>query len=485
MKLELNGDNISTKNISQKEWQNKLSSKIKEIEVLIKNNDLEEKQKTLEIQKNNAYYKLEKIGKELENVENFLEEENDENIENEESLKIKINDIRQKNITIQDQLNIIKGYYNFINKYKTKQIKEKKDLNNEINKIKNEIQNNKCFSKMTDEEKIILDKTKQLDDINKDIENLLKKIEEKKTQKYIRNVRLKQLKYLTNTNNKKSPKKEIKTKKNNNSVPKKSQTNKKVNNKKTELGEIIDNIVPNHNQNSNRKANNETKVESTFDIINRRIPFTISSLDNLINDQNNDLFKDDKKKINQKNYSMKKNTGNNKKKSNDIIRLEKENIKKIISSTENKNIINSNDNFNKNKNNVNYDNNNFKNNNIKTNNIINNNKVSDNKIENINKNLFDEDNPLGWLENDNNNKINVNNNFSHSNNINNINENNNYNVNNNNIDINDNKDEKYKINNVEDNKNEINSNDKNNKNVDLSEVKGLFGRRRPFAAIKF
>ena len=474
MKLELNGDNISIKNISQKEWQNKLSLKIKEIEPLIKNNDLEEKQKTLEIQKNNAYYKLEKIGKELENVENFLEEENEENIENEESLKIKINDIRQKNITIQDQLNIIKGYYNFINKYKTKQIKEKKDLNNEINKIKNEIQNNKYFSKMTDEEKIILEKTKQLDDINKDIENLLKKIEEKKTQKYIRNVRLKQLKYLTNTNNKKSPKKEVKTKKNNKSVPKKSQPNKKVNNKTAELGDIIDNIVPNHNQNSNKKTNNETKVESTFDIINRRIPFTISSLDNLINEQNSDLFKDDKKKINQKNYSIKKNNGNNKKKSNDIIRLEKENIKKII---------NSNDNYNKN--NVTYDNNIIKNNNIKSNNTISNNKVSDNKIENTNKNLFDEGNTLGWLENDNKNNININNNFSHINNINNINENNNNNINNNNIDIGGNKDEKYKINNVEDNKNEINSNDKNNKNADISEVKGLFGRRRPFAAIKF
>ena len=40
-----------------------------------------------------------------------------------------------------------------------------------------------------------ISEAKKLDEVNKDIENLLKKIEEKKTQKYIRNVRLKQLNY--------------------------------------------------------------------------------------------------------------------------------------------------------------------------------------------------------------------------------------------------------------------------------------------------
>lgn len=126
MKLE---EDTSYKNISQKEWQNKLTSKIKEIEPLLNNNNLEEKQKTLEIQKNNAYFKLEKIGKELQSIEDFLEEENmnnDGNNEDEENLKKKILDIRQKNVTIQGQLNIIKGYYNFVNKYKTKQNLEKK-----------------------------------------------------------------------------------------------------------------------------------------------------------------------------------------------------------------------------------------------------------------------------------------------------------------------------------------------------------------------
>jgi hypothetical protein len=60
METEENGGFILSKNVSQKDWQYKLSSKIKEIESIIKNNDLEEKQKILEIQKNNAYIKLEK-----------------------------------------------------------------------------------------------------------------------------------------------------------------------------------------------------------------------------------------------------------------------------------------------------------------------------------------------------------------------------------------------------------------------------------------
>lgn len=146
MNQEENGGIMPNKNISQKDWQFKLSSKIKEIESLIKNYDLEEKQKTLEIQKNNAYFKLEKIGKELENIENFLEEENDnkgiEELENEESLKKKIYDIKQKNITIQSQLNIIKGYSEFVKKYKSSQIKEKKKLDIECYNIKNDIKIN-------------------------------------------------------------------------------------------------------------------------------------------------------------------------------------------------------------------------------------------------------------------------------------------------------------------------------------------------------
>ena len=496
MKLVSNNGNTNIKvnnNISQKEWQNKLKSKIKEIDSMINNSNLEDKQKTLEIQKNNAYFKLEKIGKELQDIEDFLEEENEKedinNIEDEENLKKKIYDIRQKNITIQGQINILKGYNNFVNKYKAKQISEMKDLDYECDKIKGEIQMNKCYTKITEEEKIIFEKRKQLESINKQIENLLKKIEEKKAQKYITNLRLKQLKYLSNEN--KNSKKNLKETKNNKINPKKNQVKKKINNninKNNNNGdmEIFDDIIQNPNINKNNEnPNKKEKVESTFDIINRRIPFTISSLDNLINDQNISPIK-----INQTNNTKKKAVSNNKKKVSDLIKAEKENINKIISSSENKNNINSNNNYNKNNNsNFNSNKNELKNEN---------NKLVNSKEENNKKEIYDNSNPLGWLENDKKeHKVDVYYNFSNDtknnkeeykfvNNENDeseLNANNNINNNNNNININTNAN-----NNINTNiNNNINSNVNNNiNNADTSEIKGLFGnRRRPFASIKF
>ena len=477
MKLEINGNNISYKNnISQKDWQKKLVSKINEIESLIKNNDLEEKQKTLEIQKNNAYFKLEKIGKELQNMENFLEE-NDyqdiDNIEDEESLNKKIYDIRQKNISLQEQLKMITGYSNFVNKYKINQNKEKNKLNNDCDNLKKNIHDNKYISRMTEEEKIILEKNKELKNINQDINTLLKKIEEKKAQRYIRNIRLKQLKSLSN--NKDNTKKKKMNKNKTQSKKKQNITKNNKNNKNNiQIGEILDNIIQNNNQSFDKKANNEKKNESTFNIINRKMPFTISSIDNLIND-NNILLLNDKEEVNQiSNYTKKNSVITKKQKVSDIIKLEKENISKMIASSENKNKIiqnnnNNNINTNNNKNNISIKNDN-----------ININKNLQNKEENKNKNEFNIDNPLGWLENDNNKKeTNINNNNIFTNDI-----MNNYNFNNN---INDNKEESKKIDNNEENKKEenINNNNFNNKNSDISEVKGLFGRRRPFAAIKF
>ena len=126
MKLEKNYSNgILYKNRIQNNYKNMFSSKINEIESLIKNENLEDKQKTLEIQKKNAYYKLEKLNKELEAIENFVGEEKDEiesiYINQEENLKNKINDIRQKNINIQEQIKMMRDYYNnFLLKYKNK-----------------------------------------------------------------------------------------------------------------------------------------------------------------------------------------------------------------------------------------------------------------------------------------------------------------------------------------------------------------------------
>ena len=110
-----------------------------------------------------------------------------------------------------------------------------------------------------------------------------------------------------------------------------------------------------------------------------------------------------------------------------------------------------------------------------------------------NKDTFDQNNPLGWLESDNVKKDNVNIYYNYSNKTNNKEEyrienkeedkkdlsmNDNSNLNNNNNNMN-----QFNINN---NGSNSNNNNNNNQNSDLSEVRGLFGsRRRPFAAIKF
>ena len=184
MKLENSFSNgILYKNKIQNNYKNKFASKIEEIESLIKSESLEEKQKTLEIQKKNAYYKLEKIDKELQNVENYVEEDNDGieliNLNEEENLKNKIADIRQKNINVQEQIKMMRDYYNnFLLKYKNKQISDKRELNDECEKIRNDIMRNKCYTKMTEEEKIILEKENELNKLDKELEKVLKKIEE-------------------------------------------------------------------------------------------------------------------------------------------------------------------------------------------------------------------------------------------------------------------------------------------------------------------
>ena len=157
MKLEkITSNGILYKNKMQNNYKNMFSSKIDEIESLINNENLEDKQKTLEIQKKNAYYKLEKLDKELENIENYVGEEK-EDIESiylneEDNLKNKINDIRQKNINIQEQIKMMRDYYNnFLLKYKNKQIAEKKELSEECNKIRENIIKIKCYTKMTGE----------------------------------------------------------------------------------------------------------------------------------------------------------------------------------------------------------------------------------------------------------------------------------------------------------------------------------------------
>jgi chromosome segregation ATPase len=221
MKRETNNPNgILYKNKIQNNYKNMFTSKIDEIESLINNENLEEKQKTLEIQKKNAYYKLEKLDKELENIQYYENNENEEleeiDLNEEEILKNKINDIRQKNMKIQEQIKMIKDYYNnFLLKYKNKQIEDKKELKEECNKINADIQINKCFTKMTSEEKIILDKEEEIQKLDGELEKVLKKLEKIRSNKYISDIRLKELKNIIKKNNKNINKKQEKKKKRN------------------------------------------------------------------------------------------------------------------------------------------------------------------------------------------------------------------------------------------------------------------------------
>ena len=247
MKLEKNSNGILYKNKIQTNYKNMFSLKMNEIEALINNDNLEEKQKTLEIQKKNASFKLEKLNKELQNLENYMGNENDEiesvDLNEEDIYKNKINDIRQKNINIQQQIKMMRDYYNnFLMKYKNKQIEEKKELKEECDKIKLDIINHKCYTKMTNDEKIILEKEEEIKKLDNDLEKILKKIEDAKTKKYISNIRLKGLQnnIKKNYQNKEKKKQEIIKKRTNYSENKKSNY------------DILTNIKNNQNVNINK-----------------------------------------------------------------------------------------------------------------------------------------------------------------------------------------------------------------------------------------
>jgi hypothetical protein len=453
-----------------------------EIESLINNENLEERQKTLEIQKKNAYYKLEKLDKELENIENYIGEEKEElesiYLNEEENLKNKINDIRQKNINIQEQIKMMRDYYNnFLLKYKNKQIAEKKELNDDCEKIRENIIKIKCYTKMTNDEKIILEKEDEITNLDKELEKVLKKIEETKTKKYISSIRLKELMNIVNKNSNK--KKEKKKKE----IPKKRNNFSET--KKTNFGDILTNIKQNAVNNENLNKNNKNRIsqennnESTINIINRKLPFSISALDNLINGENDEFDLPKTKKPLPK-ITENKSINVNKKKKFDLNLPKKISINKINNSFENK--INSDDNK-INNNNINIiNNNNYKKqsnkyrnfNIIKTNNNEQKEKaniiIPENKSEN--KNIKD-NSPLGWLEDDTKfeklKNDNINNNELKSNGLSRKNENSNQ--------------EDIKINNSE----EINKNDNvfNNRNLEIKGIQGTFNRRKPFSSIKF
>ena len=469
MKLEtISSNGVLYKNKIQANFKNMFTSKMNEIESLINNENLEERQKTLEIQKKNAYYKLEKLDKELENIENYIGEEKEElesiYLNEEENLKNKINDIRQKNINIQEQIKMMRDYYNnFLLKYKNKQIAEKKELNDDCEKIRENIIKIKCYTKMTNDEKIILEKEDEITNLDKELEKVLKKIEETKTKKYISSIRLKELMNIVNKNSNK--KKEKKKKE----IPKKRNNFSET--KKTNFGDILTNIKQNAVNNENLNKNNKNRIsqennnESTINIINRKLPFSISALDNLINDKSHEIKIEEpnilKSKPKMANLNSINQNKQKKKKFNFNIPIQKDIIKtnsssenkimsneKIINNNININIINSNSNEKKNQQN---------------------NIVIENKNENKSNNNIKDNSPLGWLEDDNNIDKIRNERLKNDNKSNGISNNN---------------QENNKVNNSE----ELNKRDNNifnNRNLEIAGIEGTFNRRRPFASIKF
>ena len=481
MKLEKNSNGILYKNKIQTNYKNMFNSKINEIESIINDENLEEKQKALEIQKKNAYYKLEKLNKELQTIENYIGNENDDiesvDLNEEDIYKNKINDIRQKNINIQEQIKMMRDYYNnFLMKYKNKQIEEKKELKEECDKIKLDIFNHKCYTKMTNDEKTILEKEEEIKKLDKQLERILKKIEDEKTKRYISNIRLKGLQ-----NN-------IKKKYQNKEKKKQELIKKRTNyseNKKTDY-DILTNIKNNQNANINNinqnrninRVSQEPKIESTINIINRELPFSISALDNIINGQNSYELNEPKKLISRTENVKPKNVNSNKKKKSELNIQTKKNINRINYSSENK--INLNENKN-NYNNINTNNNNYKkqSNKYRNFNIKKSNLEEKNKISNIisiekeekPKNNINDNSPLGWLEDNAKIERKRDDQF------------NNENKNNDLFGNFENKKEDIKV----DNNEEINKKDNifNDRNLEISGIQGNFNRRRPFQSIKF
>ena len=479
MKLEKNSNGILYKNKIQTNYKNMFSLKMNEIEALINNDNLEEKQKTLEIQKKNASFKLEKLNKELQNLENYMGNENDEiesvDLNEEDIYKNKINDIRQKNINIQQQIKMMRDYYNnFLMKYKNKQIEEKKELKEECDKIKLDIINHKCYTKMTNDEKIILEKEEEIKKLDNDLEKILKKIEDAKTKKYISNIRLKGLQnnIKKNYQNKEKKKQEIIKKRTNYSENKKSDY------------DILTNIKNNQNVNINKnninrninKVSQETKIEPTINIINRQLPFSISALDNIINGTNNLESNEPKQFISKTENIRKKNVNSNKKKKSELNIQIKKNFNKSNYSSENK--INSNENkinFNNiNNNNYKRQSNKYRNFNINKNNLEPKNKISNiisaEKEEKPKININD-NSPLGWLEDNAKIERKRDDLFSKENKSKDI------------FGNLENKKEDIKV----DNNDELNKKNNifNDRNLEISGIQGNFNRRRPFQSIKF
>ena len=153
---------------------------------------------------------------------------------------------------------------------------------------------------MTEEEKIILEKENEIKLLKKELDKISKKVEEAKTTKAINDIRIKELQ--KNINKPSSFNKTKNNKKFSKNIKSKIRNNFNSSDKKNkDFGDVLTNIklVQNLNYDINQKSQEKSnEVEPTINLINRKLPFSISALDNIINEKI-ERKKEDQKTMNE------------------------------------------------------------------------------------------------------------------------------------------------------------------------------------------
>ena len=125
----------------------------------------------LEKKINNSNDKLEKLEKKYKELVDFLnkkdEKENLNEEMDEEELKMNLLVLKEKNIYLKKQSQVIYDYEQYINQYLNNQKIEKKELDNECNYLIEQINEAKFTSKPTKEEIELIEKEAELEKIRK------------------------------------------------------------------------------------------------------------------------------------------------------------------------------------------------------------------------------------------------------------------------------------------------------------------------------
>ena len=173
----------------------------------------------LEKKINNSNDKLEKLEKKYKELVDFLnkkdEKENLNEEMDEEELKMNLLVLKEKNIYLKKQSQVIYDYEQYINQYLNNQKIEKKELDNECNYLIEQINEAKFTSKPTKEEIELIEKEAELEKLEREKQLIEQYIEREKQQKEINEIRLKQLEKIINQKNVESPLNKIKKHKKN------------------------------------------------------------------------------------------------------------------------------------------------------------------------------------------------------------------------------------------------------------------------------